>query len=91
MEIENLKFKLKTVTEKKGKKAMLILKKKKSVGKDGISQEQMVLGKDILALPLTRIINNSMSMGVVPEALKKAIVMPILKKEMPRRKKTKVM
>ena len=86
MERKNLKFKLKTVTEKKVKKAMLSLKKKKSAGKDGISQEQIVLGTDVLVIPLTRIINNSISTGVVPEAWKEAIVTPILKKGDPKKK-----
>ena len=38
MELKNLKFTLKTVSEKKMRKAMTILKKKKIEGKDGISQ-----------------------------------------------------
>ena len=80
MERKNLKFTLKTVTEKKVKKAMMSLKKKKSAGNDGISQENLVLGTDTLVIPMTRIINSSISTGIVPEKWKEAIVTPILKK-----------
>ena len=31
--------------------------KKRSAGKDGISQANLILGADVLAIPLTRIIN----------------------------------
>ena len=49
---------------------------------DGISQENLVLGTDTLVIPLTRIINNSIRKGIVPEKWKEAIVTvtPILKK-----------
>ena len=53
------------------KKAMLILKMKKSAGKNGISQEQLILGTDILAMPLMMIINESILMGEVPKIWKK--------------------
>ena len=80
MENKNLKFTLKTTTETKVRKAMLSLRKKKSSGKDGISQEQIVLGTDTLVIPLTRLINTSITTGEVPEEWKEAVVTPILKK-----------
>ena len=44
----NLKFSLKTVTEIKVKKILKGMKKKKSAGPDGLSQECLLLGKEIL-------------------------------------------
>jgi hypothetical protein len=64
MEQKNIKFSLKTVTEKTVYKAICSLKKKKSAGIDGIiSQEELVLGAKVLVVPLTRIISNSISSG----------------------------
>ena len=59
MKKKNLKFTLKTVTEKTVKKVMKDMRKKKSAGHDNISQECLLLGKNVLATPLTRIINSS--------------------------------
>ena len=61
MKKKNLKFTLKTVSEKK-------------------SQECLLLGKNVLTIPLTRIINASIKDGKVPEIWKEAVVSPILKK-----------
>ena len=80
MEERNIKFALKTVTEEKVRKAMLSLKRKTSAGKDGISQEQLILGTDVLVIPLTRIINESIFTGEDSKKWKEAIVTPILKK-----------
>ena len=77
---KNLRFTLKTVTEEKVKKTMDKMKKKKSAGLDGISQECLLLGSDILSAPLTRIINSSIANGIFPEEWKTAVVTPILKK-----------
>ena len=44
---KNLKFTLKTVSEKTVKKAMSKMQKKKSSGKDGVSQECLLVGKDV--------------------------------------------
>ena len=88
MERRNLKFTLKTVTEEKVRKAMMSLKKKKSAGKDGISQEQLILGTDVLAIPLTRIINEWIRTGEVPQVWKEAVVTPILEKGNGTKKKT---
>jgi hypothetical protein len=51
MEQKNIKFSLKTVTEKTVYKAICSLKKKKRAGIDGISQEQLVLGAKVLVVP----------------------------------------
>ena len=80
MDNKNLKFTLKTVTEKKVRKAMLSLRKKKSSGKDGISQEQIILATDTLVIPLTRLINTSITTGEFPAEWKEAMVTPLLKK-----------
>jgi hypothetical protein len=86
MEQKNIKFSLKTVTEKTVYKAICSLKKKKSAGIDGISQEQLVLGAKVLVVPLTRIINSSISSGEFPSMWKEALVTPILKKGDPTKK-----
>jgi len=86
MEQKKIKFRLKTVTEKMVYKAMCSLKKKKSAGVDGISQENLVLGAKVLVVPLTRIINNSIANGEFPEMWKEALVTPILKKGDPTKK-----
>ena len=86
MERKNLRFSLKTVSEKKVYKAICSLKKKKSSGVDGLTQEQLVLGAQALATPLTRIINSSITSGVFPEAWKEAMITPILKKGDPTKK-----
>ena len=54
--------------------------KKKSSGKDGVTQEYLLLGKDVIAIPLTRIINASISSGKFPDQWKESTVCPILKK-----------
>ena len=55
---------------------------KKNAGPDEISQECLLIGKSILARPLTTIINESIKQGHVPESWKEAVVIPILKKGM---------
>lgn len=83
MKGKKLKFSLKTVTERIVRKIMDGMKKKKSKGPDGISQELLLLGKDTLVVPLTRIINSSISEGKFPDCWKEATVTPILKKGTP--------
>ena len=51
MDGKNLKFSLKPVTKKTVKKAMDQMKKKKSAGRDGISQECCLIKKDIIKIP----------------------------------------
>ena len=43
------------------------MKMKKSAGQDNISQECLLIGKSILASPLTTIINESIKQGCVPD------------------------
>ena len=59
----------------------------KSAGLDGIVQDVLLLEADIIAIPLTRIINNSIENGVFPEAWKKAVVSPNIEKGRPKRQK----
>ena len=75
-----LKFTLRQVSEQKVKKVMDKMNKKKSSGLDGISQECVLMGAEILVIPLTRIINASKETGEFPTEWKKAVVTPLLKK-----------
>ena len=59
------------------------LKKKKSAGLDGLSQENLLLGSSKLLCPLTKIINQSIREGKFPTSWKSAVVTPILKKGSP--------
>ena len=52
-----MKFSIRQVTVKEVRKIMKNMSKKKSKGNDGISQECLLLGLDVLAAPLTKIIN----------------------------------
>ena len=79
-------FSLKTVTQLKVAKSLRKLKRKKSSGNDGLSQEKLVMGSDVLVNPLTSIINCSISTGQFPKKWKEAIVTPDLKKGDPQLK-----
>ena len=59
------------------------MKKKKSSGTDGLSQEHLVLGKENLIPPLTKIFNKSIDGGEFPAQWKDALVSPVLKKGNP--------
>ena len=72
-------FELKPFSVNTVKKIMGKMKMKKSAGADEISQECLLLGKSILAGPLTTIINASIKSGFVPDSWKEAVVVPILK------------
>ena len=56
------------------------LKNKKSTGFDGISNQILKLIGDIIAKPLTKLINQSLSEGNFPKILKNAKIVPIFKK-----------
>ena len=86
MEGRNIKFSLKQVTEQKVQKTMKSLKQKRSAGRDGLSQENLILGSEVLCIPLARIINTSIETGIFPEDWKEAAVTPILKKGNPETK-----
>ena len=60
--------------------SMKSMKKKKSSGHDEISQECLLLGVHALAAPLTKLINQPITTGIVPDSWKEAVVSPILKK-----------
>jgi hypothetical protein len=60
---KNLRFSLKKVSEKTVEKAMSNTNKKKSSGIDGLSQDKLIIAQDILRIPLTRIINESIEKG----------------------------
>ena len=75
-----LQFNLKQVSQSKVAKALRKMKKKKSAGIDGLSQESLVMGSDVLVNPLTSIVNSSISNGEFPAAWKEALVTPVLKK-----------
>jgi hypothetical protein len=77
---KNLKFDIKPVSVNTVTKIMRKMSKKKSSGKDGISQECLLLGLDVLATPLTAIINHSINTGTFPSQWKEAVVIPIHKK-----------
>ena len=59
---------------------MKSMKNEKSAGQDTISQEILLLGRNVLAEHLTEIINESISTSTVPNSWKKAVVTLILKK-----------
>ena len=80
MKDKNLKFSLKPVSVKTVQEIMKSMSKKKSKGKDGITQECLLLGLEVLAAPITTIINLSINSGVFPSQWKEAIVIPLLKK-----------
>ena len=84
LENKNFQFSLKPVTVKTVTKIMKAMSKKKSKGNDGITQECLLLGTEVLAGPLTKIINTSIESGHFPDQWKEAIVVPILKKGNPK-------
>ena len=61
--------------------------KKKSKGNDGIPQDCLLLGLEVVADPLTEVVNSSILAGIFPEVWKEAIVVPILKKGDPKETK----
>ena len=80
MESKKLKFSLKTISKKTLANAMKKIRKKKSSGRDGLTQDQLVMGSKTLSNPLLVIINESIATGQFPESWKEAVVNPVLKK-----------
>ena len=74
------KLEFKAITQKQLKNHFKKLKKKKSSGLDGLSQEHLVMGASVLIAPLATIINKSIMSGVFPQQWKIAAVSPVLKK-----------
>ena len=77
MQGSNIIFNLKTVSEKHILKILRSLKPKKSFGLDGISAEIVKLGAEVLAVPLTYIVNSSIKQGKYPTKWKEAKVNPL--------------
>ena len=75
-----LRFTLKTVQVSSVLKVLKSLKNKKSHGFDQVSAELLKMTAEIIAEPLTYIINTSILTGKVPDQWKKARVSPLLKK-----------
>ena len=76
----NKKFKLRTVNEGEVLKILKSLKPKKSFGVDGLSSEVIKLGAEVLVVPLTYIINYSITNGKFPTDWKISKVIPLHKK-----------
>ena len=74
------KFSLKTVSESQLSKTLRKMKKKKSSGVDGLSQEKFIDGVKVLASPLTKIVNTSILEGCFPSEWREALVTPVLKR-----------
>ena len=79
-ENSNLKFSLKIVEIAEVKKIIKDLKSKTSCGFDELSSELLKLGADVLAEPLTAIINQSILTGKFPTQWKASKVVPLFKK-----------
>ena len=76
----NLKFNLKTVSEKIVLGILKALKPKKSFGIDGISAEILKIGSEVLVVPLTYIVNCSIRTGKYPSVWKIAKLIALHKK-----------
>jgi hypothetical protein len=73
----NLKFRLRSVKEKE---VLKVMKGKKSYGLDGITSEILKIGAEVLVIPLTWIINTSITTGKFPEEWKISKIIPLFKK-----------
>ena len=87
MKDKNLNLSLKPVTVKHVKKLMKQMAKKKSKGNDGIPQDCLLMASEVIAGPLTDIINCSIKSGEFPTQWKEAVVVPLLKKGDPKDRK----
>lgn len=76
---EKCPFRDTVCSEDEIKKAITLLKSSDATDFYGISNNTLKLHKSSLSLPLSKLINQSMSTGDFPEALKIAIVKPIFK------------
>ena len=81
MKSRKLHFSLRQVTIEQVKKAIRSMKNKTSSGIDFISPKIVKSASDVIAIPLTYIINNSISEGEFPDSWKIAKVIPIFKKK----------
>jgi hypothetical protein len=78
------KLEFKSISRNQLRTHLKKLKKKKSSGLDGLSQENLILGTENLLGPLNVIINQSIEQGKFPKEWKQAAVTPVLKKGNPR-------
>lgn len=80
MKTSSAKFSLHTVTEQKVEKLITKLKDKNSSGIDGINSKVLKAASRCLKVPLTYIVNASISAGVFPKIWKRSVVKPLLKR-----------
>ena len=81
MKSRNITFKLKTVSVSVVHKILKDLKSKTSYGHDGITSEILKLGADVLKVPLTYIVNNSIKNSEYPSYWKISKIIALYKKE----------
>ena len=74
------RFTLKTVSESMVNKAIKSLKNKDSFGLDELSTRLLKAAASVLTIPITRIINTSITTGIFPAAWKEAKIVPLHKK-----------
>ena len=74
------KFSSKTVSDSQLTKTLRKMKKKKSSGVDGLSQEKLILRVNSIVSPLTAIMNQSITDGEFPKVWKQALVTPVLQR-----------
>ena len=60
-------------------KALKKMKKKKSSGVDGLGQDQLVMGSNIISSVLTSIFNKSIDEGEFPQAWKRVQILYLSK------------
>ncbi len=77
---KDTEFEIPDITEDFVLKQLLNLKDGKAVSMDGIPPKLLHLGAPALATPLTRILNISLSSGIMPDEWKTSRVVPIHKK-----------
>ena len=75
----NLNFQFKLVTESQVRKAIMSVKSKTSSGVDFVSTQVLKMAVDVITLPLTWIINNSLESGIFPTCWKIAKCIPLFK------------
>ena len=78
--ISGTKFTLSTVTEDFVFKELNQLQEHKSTGLDGISPRFLKDGSEVLKIPITHIVNRSITTSTVPDDFKVARVSPLFKK-----------
>ena len=74
MKDKKLNFALKLVSEKKVLKAIKSMKRKTNAGYNAVTHEQLIMGAEVLAVPLTRIFNTSITEGVSQKCRKKEML-----------------